>query len=940
MTVLLKNNAQGFLATAISSSDSSILLTSGSGSSFPSPSTGQYFYATFSTTAGTNEIVKCTGRSGDSLTVVRGQEGTTAVAFAAGSRVEVRVTAQSVIDAVASYSADVSVKSYGAVGDGVTDDTAAIQSAVNSENNVFFPAGTYLVSSPITLLSNRSLYGEGASSVILYTGTATSQGALYANSGSASTYVENLKIYDLKVLGQVASLGFSEFVHLIALHGVRNCLIDNCVIEGFRGDGIIFGSGDVAGQERHNVDVTVSNCYIDGVNNDNRNGISVIDGNGVTIENNYFTRCTKSTMPGAIDIEPDDNIYHIIQNISIRNNRIYDCRGGVAAITIFLPIQTFTTVPNGFVVEGNYIDTPNAPSDNTYGIFFEFGNPFASPPVAAITDATPNLGVRILNNYVKFPYVGPGRGIVVWNINDAVIADNEFVGGSTSLLGYTGANVLDVSFVNNSFTRVNGAGNFAISVFTGNRIKFEGNVFKDCGATSGAARGAIEFATGTTSYVDLINNVFVSPNGTFTQQAVRDAGHTFTATTNRFIGNSLIAGTNQFVSNITLNNNPIALNNNIPNLGIGANPTTYALTVDTGGVPAASFKSITGGAQAVATDGTVTQFLGYCTSSVGFSGTQSNHPYAITTNNTTRAEFSASGNLLINTGNVGIGYGPNAWNSSSKALQLSSWASLATDASNRPVWINNAFFNSSSVYEYINAGPALRIRLKPDTVGGNLTSQIEFAAAPSGSPGGTASFVTRFFIDADGRGSLVTANSVTDPWAKWRIGGLLPTGSNQSVVSDARYTVPSGSTSLAVGYQSAMSTDAAAFTVATVKHFAAEQVTIGAGSAITTQMGFSVDNSVVGATNNYAFHGAIDASSNRFNCYMVGTARNYFNGGVEVASGTTTMASGFTHIPSAAGAPTGAPTNPSGNVPMYYDSTNNKIYVYSGGTWRATAALT
>jgi hypothetical protein len=655
MAIKLKNNAISTLAVSILETDVGLIVTSGEGDKFPTLSTGDYFYATLSNSANFYEVVKVTARVSDAMTIVRGQEGTVPLAFPIGARIEARITAQSVIDAVGSYSSDVSVKTYGAVGDGVTDDTTAIQNAVNSENIVFFPAGTYLVSNPISIPSNRTLFGEGAASVISYTGTTTSRGAFYINSGSSSAYIDNVTVRDLKFLGQVALLGFSEFVHLISFSGVRDCVIERCVIEGFRGDGILLGSGDIAGQERHNINVTIRDCYINGVNNDNRNGISVIDGNGVSIENNYFTRCTKSTMPGAIDVEPDANIYHVIKNISIRNNRIYDCRGGVGAITVLLPIQTFTTAPNGFVIEGNYIDSPNAPNNNHYGIFFEFGNPFAAPPIAAITDATPNLGVRILNNYIKMPTTGPGRCIVIWNINDAVIADNEFVGGSTSLLGYPGTNVLDVSFVNNSFTRVNGTGDYAISIFTGSRIKFEGNVFKDCGATSGAARGAIEFNTGTTSYVDILNNVFVSPNGSFTQQAIRDSGHTFTGATNRFIGNSLIAGTNQFVSSINLNNNPIALNNNIPNLGIGANPTTYALTVDTGATPAASFKSTTGGAQAIATDGTVTQFVGYAASTFAFNGTQSNHPFALLTNNIPRMEISSTGNVFINTGNLGIG---------------------------------------------------------------------------------------------------------------------------------------------------------------------------------------------------------------------------------------------------------------------------------------------
>ena len=43
-----------------------------------------------------------------------------------------------------------SVKDFGAVGDGVADDTAAIQAAVNAYKNVFFPLGTYKITSTVT----------------------------------------------------------------------------------------------------------------------------------------------------------------------------------------------------------------------------------------------------------------------------------------------------------------------------------------------------------------------------------------------------------------------------------------------------------------------------------------------------------------------------------------------------------------------------------------------------------------------------------------------------------------------------------------------------------------------------------------------------------------------------------------------------------------------
>jgi uncharacterized protein YjbI with pentapeptide repeats len=58
----------------------------------------------------------------------------------------------------------VSVRDFNAVGDGVTDDTAAIQAAITSLSatggTVFFPKGTYKTDSGVTLVSNLTLQGE------------------------------------------------------------------------------------------------------------------------------------------------------------------------------------------------------------------------------------------------------------------------------------------------------------------------------------------------------------------------------------------------------------------------------------------------------------------------------------------------------------------------------------------------------------------------------------------------------------------------------------------------------------------------------------------------------------------------------------------------------------------------------------------------------------
>lgn len=62
----------------------------------------------------------------------------------------------------------VSVKDFGAVGDGVTDDTVAIQAAINSltEGCVFFPKGTYRISS-LTMKPRVTLVGDGPMGVSL-----------------------------------------------------------------------------------------------------------------------------------------------------------------------------------------------------------------------------------------------------------------------------------------------------------------------------------------------------------------------------------------------------------------------------------------------------------------------------------------------------------------------------------------------------------------------------------------------------------------------------------------------------------------------------------------------------------------------------------------------------------------------------------------------------
>ena len=59
-----------------------------------------------------------------------------------------------------------SVKDFGAVGNGTTDDTAAIQKALNAfpdGGTLYIPPGIYLITSPLTITSCLTIIGAGNS---------------------------------------------------------------------------------------------------------------------------------------------------------------------------------------------------------------------------------------------------------------------------------------------------------------------------------------------------------------------------------------------------------------------------------------------------------------------------------------------------------------------------------------------------------------------------------------------------------------------------------------------------------------------------------------------------------------------------------------------------------------------------------------------------------
>lgn len=92
---LTSNFAKTVLASPINASATTITLFPGAGALFPNPSGGNYFriLITDIATSNYNEIVLCTARSGDVLTVTRNAEGTLARSWLAGDIIENVMTA-------------------------------------------------------------------------------------------------------------------------------------------------------------------------------------------------------------------------------------------------------------------------------------------------------------------------------------------------------------------------------------------------------------------------------------------------------------------------------------------------------------------------------------------------------------------------------------------------------------------------------------------------------------------------------------------------------------------------------------------------------------------------------------------------------------------------------------------------------------------------------
>jgi hypothetical protein len=151
----------------------------------------------------------------------------------------------------------VSVKDFGATGDGTTDDTVAIQNAINASTSVYVPSGTYLISSTIAIGSHVKVYADSAT-----TGS-TAVGVYFIKQSTMTTVgvtIDSNSILDgVGVTSQSGAVGGG-----IQVIGVGVSLIN--VIAASLG-GASSGVGIRIGKDTHlnNVNLwKMDNCYANG----------------------------------------------------------------------------------------------------------------------------------------------------------------------------------------------------------------------------------------------------------------------------------------------------------------------------------------------------------------------------------------------------------------------------------------------------------------------------------------------------------------------------------------------------------------------------------------------------------------------------------------------------------------------------------------------------
>ena len=146
------------------------------------------------------------------------------------------------------------VKDYGAVGNGVNDDTNAIQAAINAAAGgtgaggvVLIPSGSYVISAPLNMPNNNTRL-QGSQESTLYIGASFSGAALINITGQTCAVVDmNIRGVSTTYTSNPAAVG-------IQITSSRGCLIRDVVLSYINGYGVQSTSGVSISNDNTNID--------------------------------------------------------------------------------------------------------------------------------------------------------------------------------------------------------------------------------------------------------------------------------------------------------------------------------------------------------------------------------------------------------------------------------------------------------------------------------------------------------------------------------------------------------------------------------------------------------------------------------------------------------------------------------------------------------------
>lgn len=251
----------------------------------------------------------------------------------------------------------VNVKDYGAKGDSNTDDTAAVQRAVDfiktrGRGRLFFPAGDYYIRSAVYLTSNMEIFGEKAT-IRKKSASDPTYCVFIGSSGSSRGYgvgASNLYIHDLRFVGKFGA--DARGLCVMALHHSDNVVAERLVIEQCSGGGHRF---DLQGCRY----VTVRDSVFMG-----------FDGTLGSLYNEDIQADFSSKRSGSF-IESDLTCYDGLtsSHITVENNKWLPLKVGGFTYPAANPFGTHGTIYERYISDlvfrNNYIENPVSDTSGT-----------------------------------------------------------------------------------------------------------------------------------------------------------------------------------------------------------------------------------------------------------------------------------------------------------------------------------------------------------------------------------------------------------------------------------------------------------------------------------------------------------------------------------------------------------------------------------------------